>query len=451
LRTAQDSGFKGKFSCPEARYDTGLKFEEGTAMKTKALRLYGKNDLRLEEFELPEPQEDEILARVVTDSICMSTYKMAIQGEEHKRVPPDIRTNPIMAGHEFCGELVKIGAKWKGEFKEGSKFTIQTALNKKDDPYAAPGFSYPHIGGTSTYALIPNEVMELNCLLPYDGESYFHGSLSEPMSCIVGAFHVSYHTKSGSYVHQMGTVPGGNMAILAGTGPMGLGAIDYAIHCSRRPKLLAVTDIDEKRLKRAASVYTAEEAKKNGVELVYINTKGIDAKEALMGITQGRGYDDVFVFAPVKEVVELGDGILGRDGCLNFFAGPTDTGFSAGMNFYNVHYSATHVAGNTGGNTEDMRESLYMMSRGIINPTAMITHIGGLDSAADTTLCLPKIPGGKKLIYTHKKMELTAIDDFAEKGKTDPFFAELAAIVAKHNGLWCTEAEKYLLENAQNI
>ena len=42
-------------------------------MKTKAVRLYGQCDLRLEEFELPAMKEDEILAKVVCDSICMST------------------------------------------------------------------------------------------------------------------------------------------------------------------------------------------------------------------------------------------------------------------------------------------------------------------------------------------------------------------------------------------
>jgi hypothetical protein len=77
----------------------------------------------------------------------------------------------------------------------------------------------------------------------------------------------------------------------------------------------------------------------------------------------------------------------------------------------------------------------------------MLTHIGGLDSVVETTLNLPTIPGGKKLIYTHINMELTAIDDFAEKGKTDPRFAKLAEIVGRNKGLWCVEAEKYLLEN----
>ena len=92
-----------------------------------------------------------------------------------------------------------------------------------------------------------------------------------------------------------------------------------------------------------------------------------------------------------------------------------------------------------------------MMSAGKINPSAMITHIGGLNCVIETTMNLPKIPGGKKLVYTHVDMPLTAIDDFAELGKNDPFFADLAEIVSRHNGLWNPEAEKYLLANAKQI
>ena len=421
-------------------------------MKTKAVRLYGKNDLRLDEFELPVIKEDEILAHIISDSICMSSYKAAIQGNEHNRVPKDIAENPIIIGHEFCGEIVEVGSKWKDKYKAGSKFSIQPALNQKDDPYASPGYSFRYIGGSATYIVIPNVVMELGCLLPYEGEAFFLGSLAEPMSCIVGTYHAIYHTRQGSYVHDMGIAEGGNMAILAGVGPMGLGAIDYAIHCDRRPRLLVVTDIDDARLKRAASIYTVEAAKKNGVELIYANTsspdKGVDY---LMSFTNGKGYDDVLVFAPVKPVVEMGDRILGHDGCLNFFSGPSNTAFSAELNFYNVHYNATHVVGTSGGNTEDMLESLDMMGRDVINAASMITHIGGLDSVAGTILNLPKIPGGKKLIYTNIQMELTAIDSFREKGKDNPLFAKLADIVEKTSGLWSAEAERYLLANSKKI
>ena len=127
-------------------------------MKTKAVRLYGKNDLRLEEFELPQIKEDEILAKVVCDSICMSSYKASHEADIHKRVPRDIAQNPVIIGHEFAGEIVEVGAKWKEKFTPGAKFSIQPALNYEKGPVgvlSAPGYSYRYIGGDATYVVIP--------------------------------------------------------------------------------------------------------------------------------------------------------------------------------------------------------------------------------------------------------------------------------------------------------
>ncbi len=420
-------------------------------MKTKAVRIYGKDDLRLEEFDLPELKDDEILARVVSDSICMSSYKATRQGADHKRVPDDIHINPTMIGHEFSGTLEKVGKKWADKFNPGDKFSIQPALNYKGS-LDAPGYSFRYIGGDATHVIIPNEVMEMDCLLPYEGDSFFLASLSEPMSCVIGAMHASYHTRYGSYVHEMGIKEGGSMAILAGAGPMGLAAIDYAIHCDRKPGLLVVTDIDQARLDRAARILTAEEASKNNVTLKYVNTKELaDPVQHLRDMTEGKGFDDVFVFAPVKPVVEMADQMLGFDGCLNFFAGPADTEFKAELNFYNVHYAFTHITGTSGGNTDDMREALEMMANGRINPAAMVTHIGGLDAVIDTTKRLPEIPGGKKLIYTNISLPLTAIDDFERHGKKDPCFRELHNILKKNDFIWSVEAEKFLLANARPI
>ena len=242
------------------------------------------------------------------------------------------------------------------------------------------------------------------------------------------------------------------MALLASVGPMGLGAIDYALHCDRRPSLLVVTDIDDARLERAASIYTVEHAKEMGVELHYVNTGKVeDPVAVLRELSGGTGYDDVICFAPVRALVEQSDAILGFDGCLNFFAGPTNSEFKAEFNFFNVHYASTHVVGTSGGNTNDMKEAIALMNAGKINPAAMITHVGGLDSVVETTLNLPKIPGGKKLIYNQISMPMTAIADFAELGKEDPMFADLAKIIADNNGMWCADAEKYLLANAKSI
>ena len=420
-------------------------------MITKAVRLHGKNDLRLDTFELPEIGEDEILVKVISDSICMSTYKAAVQGAEHKRVPDDVAEHPTMMGHEFSGDIVKVGAQYADEFRPGEKFGIQPAISYQGTLWS-PGYSFPYVGGDTQYAIMGKEVLTTNCLLHYRGQEYFYASLAEPLSCVIGAFHAQYHTKQGVYVHDMGIVEGGNTALFAAAGPMGLAAIDYAMHCERKPSLLVVTDIDEARLSRAASIYTVEEAAKEGVKLVYVNTaQCADPDAELMALTGGKGFDDLFVFAPVQSLIEQADRLLAFGGCLNFFAGPTDHHLSGLVNFYDVHYSAHHIVGTSGGNTADMEEALAMIAAGRLHPAGMITHVGGLDAAAQTTLNLPKIPGGKKLIYTQVSLPLTAIDDFAEKGKTDPFFAALAEIVGRNNGLWCGEAEKYLLEHASPI
>ncbi|HSK68194.1 MAG TPA: zinc-binding dehydrogenase [Candidatus Limnocylindria bacterium] len=413
-------------------------------MKTTALRLHGAGDLRLGTFDLPPIREDEILVKVVSDSVCMSTWKCAVQGEKHKRVPKDVAQNPVILGHEFAGDIVEVGSAHRDTFRPGMKFTLQPALNYKGS-MASPGYSYPYFGGDATYCIIPSEVMELGYLLEYTGGAYFEASLAEPMSCSIGAFHACYHTQMGVYRHDMGIKAGGRMAILGGAGPMGLGAVDYALHGDRRPGVLVVTDVSPERVRRARELFPGEEARRCGVELVVADVSGVSDQAAYLRSLYPEGFDDVFVYAPVREAADAASAVLGRDGCLNFFAGPQQPDFRGELNYYDVHYNATHVLGTTGGNLDDMKEALALSRDGRITPAVMVTHIGGLDCAADTVLRLPDIPGGKKLVYTHIRMPLTAIADFGALAGEDARFGELARIVGRSRGLWSPEAERYLL------
>lgn len=155
--------------------------------------------------------------------------------------------------------------------------------------------------------------------------------------------------------------------------------------------------------------------------------------------------------APVPDVIAQADAISGVDSCISFFAGPTRKDFYAPVNFYDVHYNDKHILGTSGGDVGDMREAIEKIASGAVRAEAMVTHVGGLNAVADTTLRLPSIPGGKKLIYCGVEMPLTAIDDFAALGEKDPLFARLAAICAANDGLWCLEAEEELLRGARPI
>jgi L-sorbose 1-phosphate reductase len=417
-------------------------------MKTRAAVLAGKNNIYIREFELPEITEDELLVKVVSDSVCLSTYKALIRGEEHKRVPENVSEHPAILGHEFAGIIEQVGSNLKDKFKEGQRFVLQPAMGLESG-YSA-GYSYEYFGGDATYCIIPKMAIDLGCVLPLNGTYFANASLAEPMSCIIGAFHASYHTKQYVYKYDMGIKEGGKAALLGCAGPMGLGAIEYAINGPIKPKLVVVVDIDESRLNRAASLIKVEDAKEKGVELIYLNTRNLDAVSELMKLSGGKGYDDVFVFAAVSQLIETADNILGNDGCLNFFAGPTDNNFKVPFNFYKIHYEGTHIVGTSGGSTGDMLESIELSEKGLINPSYMITHVGGLDAVPDTVRNLPNIPGGKKLIYPHIEMELTAIEDFEKLGENNEFYKKLAEICKRNNNVWCEEAEKFLLETLEN-
>jgi len=439
-------------------------------MKTLACRLYGENDLRLEPMELEPAGEDGVIVELVTNSVCMSDYKAVSLATRHKRVPKDIATNPVVVGHEVCGIVREVGTRWKDRFHVGQRVGVQPAFNIPGRELETMGYAWHEIGGDMQHIRVPGLIIELGCLLPYDGDdAFFKCSLAEPVSCIVSAFRTSYHNEFNSHTHQMGVKDGGTMLLMAGCGAMGLAAVDIACHTpENRPRRLVVTDIDDSRLSRAAEIFglAYADGKAHGMveetDVWFVNTshladpvaelKALNADDSRTGNTStGGGYDDIFLFAAIPELITQCSDLMGFGGCLNFFAGPTDQRLLAPFNFYNVHYMGHHCVGSSGGDVKDMVDSIDWAAKGYLHPEVMVTHVGGLDSAVETTINLPKVPGGKRLIYTHVKLPMTPIADFARLGENDPFFAALAEICARHRGLWNQEAENYLIANAPKL
>ena len=418
-------------------------------MNTKAVRIYGVKDLRLEEFELPTMKDDEIEARIVTDSLCMSTYKVSNQGEKHKKLPNDLKNHPVIMGHEFCGVITKVGEKWKHLYKPGDCFVAQPNLGRADT--FSLGYSFPYVGGEATNVVIMNEAIEKGCLLPYKGEGFFEGALVEPLSCIVAGFKANFHLRDrNDYDHTMGIKEGGALAILGGTGPMGFLAIDYAIHNYRRPKHLVVTGRTQSKLDMAKRLYPVEEAAKYGVTLTYVLTADEDdIVEELKALTpDAKGFDDIFLMAAKERLVTQAEQLLAYDGCLNFFAGPADSKFASTINFYNIHYNATHFVGTSGSNTQDMKDAIALIENKTVNVAKIATHIMGLNHVCESILNLPKMPGGKKIVYSGKEFPVTDVSAFGENNELEKHLKEL---VDAHDGLWNAEAEQYFLEHAKDI
>ena len=62
----------------------------------------------------------------------------------------DVAEHPAIMGHEFAGDIVKVGKNHQDQFKPGMKFTLQPALNYKGTMWS-PGYSYEFFGGDTTY------------------------------------------------------------------------------------------------------------------------------------------------------------------------------------------------------------------------------------------------------------------------------------------------------------
>ena len=362
----------------------------------------------------------------------------------------------LVAGVESGADAVYLGGKHFNMRMHEGEFNFDDALLKK-------AIDYAHEHGVRLYITLNNLIS--NEEIPALREYLAYLNEIRPDALLVQDFAVL------ELVHEMGIQAGGTMLLLAGCGAMGLGCIDIACHSpEKRPRRLVVTDVDDGRLARAAQMFGLvyadgkADGAVNGVDLHFVNTRDAADPVALLksynlkdeggagAVTStGGGYDDIFLFAAVPALITQCSDLLSFGGCLNFFAGPTNQQLSASFNFYNIHYMNHHIVANSGGDVKDMSDSVDWIGKGYLHPEVMITHVGGLDSAFGATLDLLKVPGGKRLVYTHVKMPMTAISDFAKLGETDPFYAELDRLCTANKGLWCKAAEDYLLAHAPKL
>ena len=74
----------------------------------KAARLYGIEDMRVEDIAIPEINEDEVLIKVKASFICgtdVRFYKSGLPGNSDQ---------PLVAGHEIAGVVEKVGSRVTG-------------------------------------------------------------------------------------------------------------------------------------------------------------------------------------------------------------------------------------------------------------------------------------------------------------------------------------------------
>ncbi|MCA9906748.1 MAG: alcohol dehydrogenase catalytic domain-containing protein, partial [Anaerolineae bacterium] len=144
---------------------------------------------------MPECGPDQLIVRHDACGICFSDVKILRLGPEHPRIYRDMKTRPVVMGHEVAMTIVKVGDQLKDKYHVGDRFTIQADIITGGLGVA---YGYEMDGGFSKYGLVDQRVLngdEGNYLLPVtDDTGVVESALVEPWACVVAAYRLEYRT-----------------------------------------------------------------------------------------------------------------------------------------------------------------------------------------------------------------------------------------------------------------
>ena len=234
----------------------------------------------------------------------------------------------------------------------------------------------------------------------------------------------------------------GTTVFVGAGGPMGLMHLQRAIQQPGGPRKIVATEVSDERLK-ALEDRLGHLAQSNECELITFNsqTAGESLHDFVMGLTDGRGADDVVVSVPIAEVMAEADTVMSPDGMLVFFAGvPNKT--LAPMNLSAVYLDNAQYTGTSGLTIHDQQQVVDLADRGELSPGSIVGAVGGMGAAKDGLQALVE---GR---YSGKVLIFPQIHDLPLMG-LDQLKEALPDVAAKLGAgdTWNGEAERALFDS----
>ena len=275
--------------------------------------LYGKEDLRLEQVEVPRAARGELVVRIGAALTCGTDLKVYRRGYHALMLQP-----PMPFGHELAGVVTEVGS-GVTSFREGDRIV---ALNSAPCDIC---FFCTHgqqnlcedllfnNGAYAEYIRIPARIVEKNTLLIPDGIPFEHAALTEPLACVVRG------------LEESNAHPGDTMVVI-GAGPIGLMFMHVAQIAG--VNVIAVVkredQIDAAKLFGAACVVHIE-----AVDDVVAATRALTP--------EGRGADIVIEAVAIPATWEWAVDMVRKGGLVNFFGGPP-SGTRVQLDTNRIHY-----------------------------------------------------------------------------------------------------------------
>lgn len=325
----------------------------------KAAVVYGKDDIRIEEYPTPKAGPGEIIVKIKVSGICATDVKTLLgQG-----LPKNL---PTILGHEVVGDVFELGEGVTG-LEIGERVAVypiavcgECYFCKNDRHNLCLkefGLGHGLDGGFAEYVRIPQQIINAGGIvkLPVD-LSYEKAVLAEPLSCGIAALRAN-------------KVKPGDTVVIIGAGPMGL------IHL-KLSKWAGATVIVADVLKRR--LVTATEM---GADHC-IDASENNVLDEVKKLTDGAGADVVITSLGIPKVIEESLALLRNGGTFNIFGGPP-AGHLISIDPRWLHYSEIVITGSFASTPKDFSKALALIASGEVEVEDLISDKFSLDSILD--------------------------------------------------------------------
>jgi L-iditol 2-dehydrogenase len=339
----------------------------------KAARLYGKEDLRIEEADVPTIGEGEVLLAVKASAVCGTDIRMYRNGA--KGVGP---ATPLILGHEIAGVIEKIGH-GVGSYREGMRVAVAPNMGCGVCDHCVSGntqlcatfkaFGINIDGGFAERLRVPSEaVRQGNLTVIPKGVDFAVAAMAEPLSCVYNAF-------------QRAAIGPGDTVLVMGSGPIGL------MH-ARLAKMggaakVFMNDINPERLALCA-----------GLEPALIPVQSAGLAERIRDETCGRGLDVVITANPAPEAQIRALELAAINGRVMFFGGLPEGKNKVALDTNLVHYKQITISGTTRQSLSQYRKTLALIGAGLVSMEGIIS---GRRPVQDTRAAFEDVMKGRGL------------------------------------------------------
>ena len=339
----------------------------------KAARLFGKNDLRVENIAIPEIGPGEILLRTAAASVCGTDIRMLKHG--HAQATPE---SPLVIGHEMAGTIERLG-EGVTSYQVGQRVCVAPNYNPLpskltvggeghlDPNYRALGIHED--GGFAEFVRIPSLAVQQGNVFPIaDHVSFTEAAMIEPMSCVYNAY------------EKAGTRPGDTVLII-GAGPIGV--MHAKISKLAGAGKVIINDVHAERLEMARRIDPS-----------FITIHGAVRAE-IARITGGAGPDVIITACPVPEVQTLAVEIAAINGRIVFFGGLPKDRAVVPLDANLIHYRQLMVTGTTRQSLRQFQATLALVTDGVLRLEDLVTSTHPLEETEKAIAAMAHATGLK--------------------------------------------------------